>query len=29
MALPRKVKYLNLFNAGQNWIGLVESVTLP
>lgn len=29
MALPRKVKYLNLFNDGVNWIGLVESVTLP
>ena len=29
MALPRKVKYLNLFNDGINWIGLVESVTLP
>ena len=29
MALPRKVKYLNLFNDGINWIGIVESVTLP
>lgn len=29
MALPRKVKYLNLFNAGNNWMGIVESITLP
>ncbi|KAA6046636.1 phage major tail tube protein [Pantoea sp. Bo_7] len=29
MALPRKLKHLNLFNAGNNWMGLVESVTLP
>nr|DAO28040.1 MAG TPA: tail tube protein [Caudoviricetes sp.] len=29
MALPRKLKHLNLFNAGNNWVGLVESVTLP
>jgi len=29
MALPRKLKHLNLFNAGENWQGLVESVTLP
>lgn len=29
MALPRKVKYLNLFNAGINWVGIVESLTLP
>jgi P2 family phage contractile tail tube protein len=29
MALPRKLKYLNMFNAGDNWQGIVESVTLP
>lgn len=29
MALPRKLKHLNLFNAGDNWQGLIESVTLP
>lgn len=29
MALPRKLKHLNLFNAGNNWMGIVESVTLP
>ncbi|MCU5773062.1 phage major tail tube protein [Erwiniaceae bacterium BAC15a-03b] len=29
MALPRKLKHLNLFNAGENWMGIVESVTLP
>ncbi|ADU70708.1 phage major tail tube protein [Pantoea sp. At-9b] len=29
MALPRKLKHLNLFNAGNNWQGLVESLTLP
>lgn len=29
MALPRKLKHLNLFNAGENWQGLVESITLP
>lgn len=29
MALPRKVKYLNLFNNGINWVGIVESLTLP
>lgn len=29
MALPRKVKYLNLFNAANNYQGLVESITLP
>lgn len=29
MALPRKLKHLNMFNAGNNWMGLVESVTLP
>lgn len=29
MALPRKLKYLNLFNDGNNYMGLVESLTLP
>jgi len=29
MALPRKVKYLNLFNNSVNWVGIVESLTLP
>lgn len=27
MALPRKLKHLNLFVDGDNWIGLVESFT--
>ncbi|MCV8170242.1 phage tail protein, partial [Escherichia coli] len=25
MALPRKLKHLNLFNDGNNWQGIVES----
>ncbi|MGX7817976.1 phage major tail tube protein [Klebsiella pneumoniae] len=29
MALPRKFKHLNIFNAGNNWMGIAESVTLP
>ena len=29
MALPRKLKHLNLFNDGNNWQGIVESLTLP
>jgi P2 family phage contractile tail tube protein len=29
MALPRKLKYLNLFNDGLSYMGLVSSVTLP
>ncbi len=29
MALPRKLKYLNLFNDGNNYIGVVEEMTLP
>lgn len=29
MALPRKLKHLNMFNAGNNWQGLIESLTLP
>ncbi len=27
--LPRKLKHLNLFNDGNNWQGIVESLTLP
>lgn len=29
MALPCKLKHLNLFNDGNNWQGIVESLTLP
>lgn len=29
MALPRKLKYLNLFNAGNSYQGVIESLTLP
>lgn len=29
MALPKKLKYLNLFNDGNSYVGLVESLTLP
>jgi P2 family phage contractile tail tube protein len=29
MALPRKLKNLNLFNDGNNHLGVVQSVTLP
>ncbi|MEQ5220488.1 phage major tail tube protein [Providencia alcalifaciens] len=29
MALPRKLKSMNLFNEGQNWVGIVEEMTLP
>ncbi|WP_315708482.1 phage major tail tube protein [Brenneria uluponensis] len=29
MALPRVLKYLNLFNDGNNWLGIVESFTQP
>ena len=29
MALPRKLKYLNMFNDGLSYMGIVESVTLP
>lgn len=29
MALPRVLKYLNLFNDGLSYMGVVESVTLP
>ena len=29
MALPRKLKNLNLFNEGNSYVGVVKSVTLP
>jgi len=29
MALPRKLKTMNVFNEGQSWLGEVSSVTLP
>lgn len=29
MAMPRKLKNLNLFNDGNNYLGVVKSVTLP
>ncbi|MCX9039101.1 phage major tail tube protein [Citrobacter portucalensis] len=29
MALPRKLKYLNVFNDGEDWMGITESLTLP
>jgi P2 family phage contractile tail tube protein len=29
MALPKKLKYLNLFNDGFNYMGIVSSLTLP
>ncbi|HCL5287855.1 TPA: phage major tail tube protein [Salmonella enterica subsp. enterica serovar Muenchen] len=29
MALPAKLKNFNIFNAGNNWRGLAESITLP
>lgn len=29
MALPHKLKSMNLFNDGDNWIGIVEEITLP
>ncbi|MFJ7315061.1 phage major tail tube protein [Pseudomonas sp. NPDC098747] len=29
MAMPRKLKNLNLFNEGQNYLGVAKSVTLP
>lgn len=29
MALPRKLKNMNLFNEGHSWLGEVASVTLP
>ncbi|WP_447878441.1 phage major tail tube protein [Serratia fonticola] len=29
MALPKKLKYLNIYNAGSNFRGVAESMTLP
>ncbi|MFU5016692.1 phage major tail tube protein, partial [Pseudomonas aeruginosa] len=29
MALPKKLKHLNLFNDGNSYIGVAKSVTLP
>ena len=29
MALPRKLKHLNLFGDSQNWIGVAEEFTPP
>lgn len=29
MGMPRKLKYLNLFNDGLSYMGVVSSVTLP
>ncbi len=29
MAMPRKLKNMNVFNEGQTWLGEVSSVTLP
>ena len=29
MALPRKLKNMNLFNDGQSYVGLAKTVTLP
>ncbi|MGP8331975.1 phage major tail tube protein [Serratia sp. CY43514] len=29
MALPKKLKYLNLFNDGYSYMGVVSSLTLP
>ena len=29
MALPRKLKHMNLFNEGESYMGLVGAVTLP
>jgi P2 family phage contractile tail tube protein len=29
MALPKKLKYLNLFNDGNSYLGIVSSLTLP
>lgn len=29
MALPRKLKNLNVFNEGSSWLGQVSAVTLP
>ena len=29
MALPKKLKYLNLFNDGNSYLGTVSALTLP
>uniref|UniRef100_A0A3B0MAI4 Phage major tail tube protein n=1 Tax=Arsenophonus endosymbiont of Trialeurodes vaporariorum TaxID=235567 RepID=A0A3B0MAI4_9GAMM len=29
MALPRKLKNMNLFDDGQSWLGVIEEVMLP
>ncbi|MBU4680480.1 phage major tail tube protein [Cedecea davisae] len=29
MGLPRKLKHMNMFNDGNNWQGIAESLTLP
>lgn len=29
MALPRKLKNINLFNDGNSYLGVAKSVTLP
>ena len=29
MALPKKLKDLNLFSNGESWQGIVQSITLP
>ncbi|HDL6948072.1 TPA: phage major tail tube protein, partial [Yersinia enterocolitica] len=29
MALPRKLKLMNLFNDGRDYMGIVSSITLP
>ena len=29
MALPKKLKDLNLFGNGESWQGIVQSITLP
>ncbi|WNJ80521.1 phage major tail tube protein [Cedecea neteri] len=29
MGLPRKLKHMNMFNDGNNWQGITESLTMP
>ncbi|EAW1261773.1 phage major tail tube protein [Salmonella enterica] len=29
MGMPAKLKYFNIYNAGNNWRGIAESITLP
>lgn len=29
MALPKKLKHFNLFGNGDNWQGMIGSLTLP